>query len=251
MEDRCLIDRLIRWIDEKPGQPFLAVGWTDQTHDPYSTSPGVPLIDFFHSQAPAAHAVDLSRYLNVLRETDRHLGRLFAALRQRGLANDTLVAITGDHGEAFSDPHDQRGHCVSLYQEDVNVPLILWNPRLFEAGGRVATVGAHVDLNPTIADVLGVQPPGGWQGHSLFHPARPPRAFFLTNIGEYLFGVREGPWKYILNATGGREMLFDLSRDLEEQRNLAAAEPERCQRFQQRIAAWVSFEEEFLRGRAN
>jgi hypothetical protein len=253
VEDGCLIDRLIRWIDEQPaGAPgFLAVCWTDQTHDPYLISPGVRLIDFFGGEPPPRHAADLGRYLNVLRETDRHLGRLFAALRQRGLADDTLVAITGDHGEAFSDPHDHRGHCMTLYEEVVHVPLMLWNPRLFASGRRVETVGAHVDLNPTIADLLGIQPPGGWQGHSLFDPSRPPRAYLLTNIGEYLLGVREGDWKYILNATAGQEMLFDLSRDRDEQHDAAAAEAERCRRLQQRIAAWVSFEEEFLHGRAD
>jgi arylsulfatase A-like enzyme len=251
VEDRCLIDRLLQWIDEKPGQPFLAVCWTDQTHDPYPTSPGVPLIDFFQGKPPARHAADLSRYLNVLRETDRHLGRLFNALRKRGLADDTVVAITGDHGEAFSDPHDQRSHGWTLYQEDVNVPLMLWNPKLFAPGRHVADVGAHVDLNPTIADLLGIEPHGGWQGHSLFDPARPPRSFFMTNIREDKFGVRESDWKYVLNTTAGWEMLFNLARDPEEQHNVADAEPERCRRLRQRIAAWVSFEEEFLRGRTN
>lgn len=250
-EDRCLIDRLIRWIDEKRGQPFHAVCWTDQTHDPYAMSPGVATVDFFHDKPPAANAADLSRYLNVLRETDRQLGRLFAALRERGLADDTLVVVTGDHGEAFHDPHDQRGHGFTVYQEEVHVPLMLWNPRLFAMGRRVATVGAHVDMNPTIADVLGVEVPGEWQGHSLFDPARPSRAFFLTNVGEYLFGVREDSWKYIFDATGGSEMLFDLEHDPDEHHNAAMTEPERCRRLRQRIAAWVTFEDEFLRSRTN
>jgi arylsulfatase A-like enzyme len=250
-EDRFLIDRLLRWIDQKRGQPFLAVCWTDQTHDPYAMSPGVATVDFFHDKPPAANAADLSRYLNVLRETDRQLGRLFAALRERGLADDTMVVVTGDHGEAFHDPHDQRGHGFTVYQEDVHVPLMLWNPRLFPAGRRVATVGAHMDINPTIADLLAVEPVGEWQGRSLFDPARPPRAYFMAGIGDYLFGLRESQWKYILNTTRGREMLFDLEHDPDEQHNAATAEPERCRRLRQRIAAWVTFEDEFLRGRTN
>ena len=130
-EDRLLFERLIRFIDEKPGQPFYAFCWTDQTHDPYKLGPTWKKIDFFGQQVPARHAYDLGRYLNVLRQVDQHLAELFRALRDRGLANDTLVVITGDHGEAFSNPHDQRGHGFTAYQEDVNVPLILWNPRLF------------------------------------------------------------------------------------------------------------------------
>ncbi len=249
-EDRCLIDRLIRWIDRRPDKPFFAVCWTDQTHDPYATSPGVAAVDFFPGHWPGAHASDLSRYLNVLRETDHQLGRLFSALRERGLAEDTLVVLTGDHGEAFGQPHDQRGHGFTVYEEDVHVPLVLWNPRLFTPGRRIPGVGAHVDLNPTIADLLGVEPPPQWQGHSLFDPARPQRAFFLASVGEYLFGVRDGEWKYVFDATGGPEMLFDLASDPQEQRNEAPVQPALSRRLRQRIAGWVSFEDEYLQGRA-
>ncbi|MEA3186614.1 MAG: hypothetical protein QOD99_444 [Chthoniobacter sp.] len=245
-EDRCLFDNLIHWIEKKPNEPFLAFCWTDQTHDPYHLAPGFVPIDFFHGNPPAQLAQDLSRYLNVIHETDRNLGRLFDLLRARGLADDTLVVITGDHGEAFRDPHGQRGHSFTIYEEDIHVPMIFWNPRLFPQGQRLATIGAHVDMNPTIADLLGIEPRPEWQGRSLFDPARPPRAFFLTNISDYLFGLREQNWKYIYDATGGREMLFDLANDAQEQHNTAASDPDRCRRMLQRIAAWVTFEEGFL-----
>ncbi|MCX6897778.1 MAG: sulfatase [Verrucomicrobia bacterium] len=250
-EERYLVDRLLRWIDAKRGQPFLALCWTDQTHDPYTPSPGAKPMEFLSRKPGDTRSADLSRYLNALRETDRQLGRLFAALRERGLADDTLVVVTGDHGEAFREPHKQRGHGFTVYQEDVHVPLMLWNPRLFPAGRRVATIGSHMDLNPTITDILGAEPAGEWQGRSLFEPARPPRAYFVASVGDYQFGIREEQWKYILNTTRGREMLFDLAHDPDEQRNMATAEPERCRRLRQRLAAWVSFEEEFLRGRGN
>ncbi len=250
-EDRFLVDRLLRWIDAKRGQPFLAVCWTEQTHDPYTPSPGTKSVDFLPRKLGDVQSADLWRYLNALRETDRQLGRLFAALRERGLADDTLVVVTGDHGEAFREPHKHRGHGFAVYEEDVHVPLMLWNPRLFPTGRHVATIGSHMDLNPTIADILGVEPSGEWQGRSLFDPARPARAYFVSSVGDYLFGVREEQWKYILNTPRGREMLFDLASDPDEQRNMATAEPERCRRLRQRLAAWVSFEEEFLRGRGN
>ncbi|MBI5688437.1 MAG: sulfatase [Verrucomicrobia bacterium] len=250
-EERYLIDRLLRWIDAKRSQPFMAVCWTDQTHDPYTPSPGAKPVEFLSHSPGDARSADLSRYLNALRETDRQMGRLFAALRERGLANDTLVVVTGDHGEAFREPHRHRGHGFAIYEEDVHVPLMLWNPRLFPSGRRVATIGSHMDLNPTITDILGTKPAGEWQGRSLLDPSRPSRAYFVASVGDYLFGVRDGQWKYILNTTRGREMLFNLASDADEQRNLAATEPERCRRLRQRIAAWVSFEEEFLRGRGN
>ena len=246
-EDRLLFERLIRFIDEKPGQPFYAFCWTDQSHDPYQLGPTSKVVDFFGDRVPERHANDLSRYLNVLRQVDEHLRDLFRALRDRGLAEDTLVVITGDHGEAFGDPHDQRGHGFTAYQEDVNVPLILWNPRLFAGGQRLDTIGGHVDLSTTVAELLGVRVPGEWQGHSLLDPGRPQRAYYLASIGEYLFGVRDGKWKYTFEATSGREFLVDLTLSPNELKNSADSEPDICRELRHRVSAWVDFEDKFMR----
>ena len=250
-EDRCLVDRLISWIDEKPGQPFFAVCWTDQTHDPYLLSPGMTAAEMFQGNVPPAFAADFTRYLNLVRNVDTQLARIFAALRERGLADDTIVVVTGDHGEAFADAHGQRGHAWSVYEEEVHVPFMIWNPRLFPAGGRAATIGGHVDLNPTLADLLDVPPDREWQGHSLFDPDRPPRAYFMAIAGGDIFGVREGDWKYVYDVASGRESLFNLRLDPEEQHDFAAGEPEQSRRLRQRVAAWVTFEDAFLQGREN
>jgi arylsulfatase A-like enzyme len=246
-EDRLLFERLIRFIDEKPEQPFYAFCWTIQTHHPYELGPNWKKIDFFGDQVPARDADDLGKYLNVLRQVDQHLAQLFRALRDRGLADETLVVITGDHGEAFGDPHDQYGHGLTTYQEDVNVPLILWNPRLFSGGQRLDTIGGHVDLSATIAELLGIEAHGEWQGHSMFDPARPQRAYYLASIGEYLFGVRDGKWKYTFEATSGRELLTDLTADPHELKNCADSEPDLCSELRHRVAAWVDFEDKFMR----
>jgi arylsulfatase A-like enzyme len=245
-EDQKLFDRLIGFIDEKPGEPFYVFCWTDQTHHPYELGTARRL-DFFGEEPPSRHAEDLGRYLSLLRQLDRQLSDLFRALRDRALADDTLVVITGDHGEAFGDPHDQRGHGLTIYQEDVNVPLILWNPRLFPGGQRLGTIGGHVDLNATIADLLRIPPSKDWQGYSLFAPNRPQRAYFLASVGEYLFGVREGKWKYTFEATSRREFLTDLTVDPDELQNVAGLEPHVCNELRRRVAAWVDFEDKFIR----
>ena len=56
-----------------------------------------------------------------------------------------------------------------------------------------------------------------WQGHSLFDPARPDRAFLMAIAGGDVFGVRDGRWKYIYDVTSAEESLFDLSADPAEQ----------------------------------
>jgi arylsulfatase A-like enzyme len=246
--DRSLFDAMLDFIDApgQAGRPFFLMGWTDQSHDPYVESPGVASIDFLPGRDDQPR---LNRYLNVLRDVDGAIGDLLDGLRRRGLADDTLVVITGDHGEAFGAPHDQEGHGAALYEESVHVPLVVWSPRLFgERGRRTDDVASHVDVAPTIADVLGLEPPAAWEGESLFARERTNRAYFETGIDDYQFGLREGPWKYIYSATLGTEQLFHLPDDPDEQRDLSASRPERAQRMRQRVAAFIAAEERHLDG---
>jgi arylsulfatase A-like enzyme len=243
-EDRYLVDGILGFIDRDRSRPFYVKGWSDQTHHPYELAPGSPEREFFREAdlPPDLDAWGFRRYLNTLAELDRQLARLFDGLRERGLADDTLVVFTGDHGEGFGWPHRTWGHGFGLFQENVLVPLMIWSPRFFPSGARSGTIGSHVDLNATIADVIGLPPDPSWQGRSLFDPRRPPRAYFLSAAQDYLLGVREDRWKYIFDATEGREELYDLAADPDEQRNLADREPDRCHRCRQRVAAWVDFE---------
>ena len=237
MEDRCAVDGMIRFIDQDPAKPFFVMAWSQQTHHPYEPTPGVPLIEF--ARDPVTDAYDLNRYLNVLHETDRHLERLFETVRRHHLEQDTLIVVTGDHGQAFGAPHDSYMQGRTIYEEDVNVPLLIWYPRLYQAAARPLTIGSHVDLAPTIADLAGFPSPADWQGRSLLDAAHPPRAYFYVAEDHYTLGVREGHWKYIFDLREGAEELYDLSADPAEQHNLAAKQPERCARLRQRLAAWT------------
>ncbi len=237
MEDRCAVDGMIQFIAQEPARPFFVMAWTQQTHHPYEPTPGVPLIEFV--KPTVTDADDLNRYLNVLHETDRHLERLFEAVRRAGLEQDTLIVVTGDHGQAFGDPHDGYMQGRTIYEEDVNVPLLVWYPRLYAAPARSATIGSHVDLAPTIADIAGLSAAPDWQGRSLLDAAHPPRAYFYVAEDHFTLGVREENWKYIFDLREGSEQLYDLAKDPTEQHNLAASQPTRCARLRQRLAAWT------------
>jgi arylsulfatase A-like enzyme len=213
------------------------MAWTQQTHHPYEPTPGVPLIDFVADSVTDAY--DLNRYLNVLHETDGHLARLFDAVRRAGLEQDTLIVITGDHGQAFGDPHDSYMQGRTVYEEDVNVPLLIWYPRAYRTAARSTTIGSHVDLAPTIADLADVPAAPDWQGRSLLDPAHPPRAYFYVAEDHFTLALRDGDWKYIFDLREGAEELYDLSRDPIEQHNLAAKQRERSARLRQRLAAWT------------
>jgi arylsulfatase A-like enzyme len=236
--DAVLVDRTLQWIDRDRSRPFYATVWTQQAHHPYDPAPGQPVVDFFATGPRPEDDYDLGRYLNAVADVDRALGRLFAGLRERGLDDETLVVVTGDHGEAFGEPHATWGHGFRLYDEGVRVPLVLWSPVLFPQGRRSDTVAGHVDVAPTVLDLLGFEAPDGWEGRSLFADRRPGRAYFYAANDHYLLGVREGDLKYIYDASRGREQLFDLARDPDEQQDLAAVRPEVCRRLRQRLAAW-------------
>jgi arylsulfatase A-like enzyme len=119
------------------------------------------------------------------------------------------------------------------------VPLLIWYPRRYRVPARSATIGSHVDLAPTIADLAGFPAAPDWQGRSLFAAARAPRAYFYVAEDHFTLGVREENWKYIFDLREGSEELYDLSRDPSEQQNLAALQPERCARLRQRLVAWT------------
>ena len=80
VEDRCMVDGMIEFINRAPARPFFMMAWSTQTHHPYEPTPGVPLLNLLREPVPDDY--DLGRYLNVLHETDRHLGRVFDVIRQ-------------------------------------------------------------------------------------------------------------------------------------------------------------------------
>jgi arylsulfatase A-like enzyme len=237
VEDRCAIDAILPYLDISQPNPFFVMAWTTQTHHPYEPTPGVPLLNLVRE--PVFDDWDLGRYLNVLHETDRHLGRLFDEVRRAGLDQNTLIVVTGDHGQAFGYPHETYIQGRTVYEEDVHVPLMFWFPRAYPSPVHSKTVGSHVDLAPTIANVVGLPPAPDWQGRSLLDASVPHRAYFYVAEDQFTLGVREGNWKYMLSLRDGVEELYDLDRDPHEQHNIAAEEPQRCVRLRQRLAAWT------------
>jgi lipoteichoic acid synthase len=232
---------MLRFIDRSPQQKFFVFGWSNQTHWPYESSPGQAEIDFLKGDKSYGNmSWDLGRYLNAVHEADAQIGRLINELRKRNLADNTLLVITGDHGEGMGRPHPYYGHSGKLYQEDVNVPLIIWSPALFKSPARSDVIGAHVDLGPTVLDFLNLPLPPTWQGHSLMSPNHSQRAYFFGSADEYLLGVRDGNFKYILNTTRDRDELYDLSKDPTEQNNIAHQQRDKTNRLRQLTAAWLA-----------
>jgi len=169
----------------------------------------------------------LSQYDGAIAYLDLHLGKLFARLKEQGLFDNSLIIITSDHGEAFGD-RDLIGHAVSVYQDQVHVPLIIKYPRSRQ-GQVVDSPVSFVDILPTAMHVAGLPAPPGAQGVSLLDPASRsvsrilisesfPSGFLLSchpRFHRIERAVTSGSFKLITSTAGKRE-LYDLVRDPNE-----------------------------------
>ena len=106
----------------------------------------------------------VDRYRN-LYGVDENLGRVLDCLDERGLAEDTLILYTSDHGY-FTGEHgwyDKR----FMYEPSIRIPLVARYPRLCPGGQVAEEMVMNVDFAPTILDFAGLEIPAGMQGHSL------------------------------------------------------------------------------------
>jgi len=106
------------------------------------------------------------RYAQEVEFLDRQIGRLLETLEIAGLRDNTLVVFTSDHGEGLGD-HDLMGHISQLYDTLLRVPLIVSFPGRLPEGVVVDDLARHIDIYPTIADLLRFKAPPGLQGASL------------------------------------------------------------------------------------
>jgi arylsulfatase A-like enzyme len=195
---------------------------------------GIP--EGFHA-SPADLAQAFTRYDAEVAFADRELGRLFAAMEGRGLNARALWIVTADHGEGLGS-HGYGGHGLFVYNEQIRVPLILYEGGR-RTGTRVRDLVRHVDVLPTLAERLAVpfaQPGFTLPGRSLgpllrarwgalppatlFAERRPPDEAHqaVWEPGD-VFSVQDLEWKYVVH-TEGKDELFDLRADPLELANL-------------------------------
>jgi arylsulfatase len=91
----------------------------------------------------------INYYINCMRDVDSHIGTVLDALEEGGLAEDTIIIFTSDHGEMGAAHHLRQKGSVA-FKETVNVPLVIVDPRQQSGGTRTDAVGSHLDLVPTI-----------------------------------------------------------------------------------------------------
>src|SRR5262249_15050267 len=146
---------------------------------------------------------------------DEALGELLNGLRTRGLDQDTLFIIFGDHGEAFGQHEGNFGHTQFIYDENVHVPYIIAAPRLIRDRLRVEEGVSVLDTAPTVLDLLGMPIPAQYQGSSMLD-SRPRMSLFFTDYSLGWLGLYDSCRKYLLEINSGHEKLYDVCADPEE-----------------------------------
>ncbi len=160
--------------------------------------------------------------------TDVYVGKIVKALEDQGVLSDTLIVIAGDHGEAFGE-HQEYGHSVFCYEENLKVPLIFYNSRLFPEGAVVEERVCLVDIMPTLLEMLDLDSPPAVQGRSFTgmlagKKEKGERSFYIESMyGKEtlgwapLVGIIDGHYKYISLP---QPELYDLENDSGEKNNL-------------------------------
>jgi len=165
--------------------------------------------------------------------SDHQVGLLIDTLEELGISDRTLVILTADHGESFSE-HNYYGHGNKLYSVTIHVPLILHRSDRIPRGRVVEGLCQSVDIMPTVLDYLGVEGSEEMQGISLLpylegDQPLPVRYGYMEAMGpvqeeDQLWGIVRGEWKYIMAFDGDIEELYNLSDDPSESRNLVREE---------------------------
>jgi choline-sulfatase len=205
-----------RWLDRQPDDQFLLFVHLYEPHRPW--------------HVPQAYATP-GGYAGAVGYADALVGRLVSGLRTRGLYERSLIVVFADHGEGLGD-HGEEEHGIFLYDEAVHVPLIVKLPGLRRAGARVSELVGHVDVMPSILDLVGAAPVAGLDGLSLRPLLEGKRAPWPERsvYAEGLYARHHFGWSELLSLTderfrfilAPRPELYDLHADPGERRNLAA-----------------------------
>ena len=228
IDEPSTVGRMLQWIDARGGgRPFFLTYLPIAGHHPYESSEAGPFDE--HDE--------FGRYRNALHEGDAALGTLMQGLQQRGLAEQTVWIVFGDHGEAFGQHEGNYGHTFNLYEENVRVPLLIAAPERESAQHRSHRVVSLVDIAPTVLDLAGLSIPPIYQGQSMLGPGA-RMAFFFADYSRGLLGLRDGSLKVIYAIDSGRSSLFDLDADPLERINVADRYPDRIGWYEQNLKGW-------------
>ena len=212
-----------------------------------------PFCDFFASWMPPGITDKdyvVAQYDGSIAYMDACIQTLLNAVDTLGLAENTIIALNGDHGETLYD-HDCFFDHHGIYDNTLHVPLIISYPGHLPAGKRVEGYCQHKDLVPTLLDLAGVACESDFDGRSLLQLVRGDEAsfepeFYITECTWMRkHGWRTPEWKLIVALEPDFHSkppveLYNLVLDPQENNNIAGTEPAVVQMLTERMSAWIA-----------
>ena len=258
-ESRTFVDRLVvrphngvelvfdeHWKDRTRGAGaagrFYSNGYASIKVNYGNHNPGRLLLSF-EGRIQQGFQTIYKNYRAEVQYVDQYIGKLWDRLEELGLQDKTIVILTADHGESLGE-HNRIGHLYPLTREITQVPLIFYYPHLGRSGESDRLVN-HLDIGPTILDLLHIKTDTKMQGQSLkrlvsWSPVdwlfasrfNRQRSFLYTfapggRVNSY--AVIEGDVKMIQTRRGEEWEweAYDLEKDSTEMTNLFLSDPAR------------------------
>jgi arylsulfatase A-like enzyme len=212
-----------------------------------------PFCDFFASWMPPGISDKdyvIAQYDGAVAYMDASIEAIFTALEAKGLAEDTIVVVNGDHGETLYE-HDCYFDHHGLYECTLTVPLILRYPGHVPARTRIKGYNQHKDLVPTLLELAEIESEIAFDGKSLMQMVRGKVPSFDSEmyITECTWmrkhGWRTPEWKLIVALEPDFHFkppveLYNLIADPGETNNLVDAEPQIVATLIERMDNWIA-----------
>lgn len=212
--DREISERFIEYLKTRDAKkPYFAFVFYDASHGSYDYAPGYekfkPSVGVSQLEVSKANIGGLfNKYRNSVGYDDHLAGEILKAVGGTGGLKDTVIIITGDHGEAFLE-RGRYGHNQGYSPEEIRVPLVFYRPGL--APRRVDGLTSHLDIVPTLLPLLGVKnrPSEYSAGRGLFDAS--PRDFVPVASWDTAAIARADGWtlEMPLEAYKGGVKAFD------------------------------------------
>ncbi len=230
---RRYTDRAIEFVTENKEKPFFL-------YLPHSM-PHIPLFVPEDAYDPDPE----NAYKAVIEHIDAEVGRLMKTVEDLGLAENTYIVFTSDNGPWLRF-NNHAGSALPLregkgttFEGGQRVPCVMWAPGRIPAGTTSDALISTIDLLPSLASLAGSELPGENRidGIDLSatitgKPTEKREEFLYYNNGGELEGFRQGDWKLLLKKN---ELLFNLTENISESKNLASEHPEKVTALKQRM----------------
>ncbi len=239
ISDLVVAEKMLSWIDTIP-TPYFAEFINVSSHHPYD----IP--NDFEAPFPTDNGLD--KYRNTIYLLDNIVGRTVEFLKKKGTLDNTLIVVTGDHGQAFGLRHSSNFmHRAFLYEENIRNFFLVIDFR-FGKGPVISQKAASVaDVMPTILSLVDIDSVDVL-GQNLFDINYQQKInYFHKIVSPGQWGLLDGEWKFTINKTGEKPELYNLREDSLELINLADRYPDRVKLYHSLCNNWyLKTDENFL-----